>query len=99
MSTTAYLVVAVLLFLTGMAGFMVRRNLIVMFMALEIMINAAGLAFVALADHFQAMDAQVWVFFVIALAAAESAVGLALLIAIFRLRRSVDVDELAGLRG
>ncbi len=99
METQSYLIVATLIFLIGAAGFLVRRNLIVLFMSIELMLNGAALAFVTLARQHQQMDGHVFVFFIIALAAAEAAVGLSILIAVFRLRHRVNVDELSELKG
>ncbi len=93
------LIVATLIFLIGAAGFLVRRNLIVLFMSVELMLNGAALVFVTFARQHQQMDGHVFVFFIIALAAAEAAVGLSILIAVFRLRHRVNVDELSELKG
>lgn len=98
MSITAYQVVATLLFMIGASGFLLRKNLIVIFMSIELMLNGAALLFIAFARQWGRMDGHVFVFFIIALAAAEAAVGLSILIAIFRLRHRVDVDELSELR-
>jgi NADH-quinone oxidoreductase subunit K len=78
---------------------LVRRNAIVIFMAIELMLNSANLAFVAYARQFGALDGQILVFFVMTVAAAEVAVGLALIVAIFRSKASIDVDEVNLLRG
>ena len=91
------------LFTLGILGVLIRRNAIVIFMSIELMLNAANLAFIsfarALAPATEALRGHVFVFFVIAVAAAEVAVGLALIVAIFRSRRSIDVDDIASLRG
>ena len=99
MGTEAYTVVATLLFMIGAAGFLLRRNILVLFMSVELMLNAAALLFVTFARQHGQMDGHVFVFFIIALAAAEAAVGLSILLAIFRLKHRVDVDELAELSG
>ena len=99
METQPYLIVATLIFLIGAAGFMVRRNLIVLFMSIELMLNGAALLFVTFARQHEQMDGHVFVFFIIALAAAEAAVGLSILIAVFRLKHRVNVDELTELKG
>ncbi|HGY93019.1 MAG TPA: NADH-quinone oxidoreductase subunit NuoK [Planctomycetes bacterium] len=99
MGTEAYLIVASLLFLIGASGFLLRRNLLVMFMSIELMLNGAALLFVTFARHWNRMDGQIFVFFIIALAAAEAAVGLSILIAIFRLKHRVNADELSELKG
>jgi NADH-quinone oxidoreductase subunit K len=76
-----------------------RRNPIVIFMSVELMLNAANLAFVAFARAYGALNGQIFVFFVMTVAAAEVAVGLALIVAIFRTRQSIDVDEVSELKG
>ena len=93
-----YLGLSAVLFAIGAAGVLVRRNVIVIFMAIEIMLNAVNLAFVAIARHQGSMDGQVIVFFVMTVAAAEAAVGLAIIIAMFRNRETTNADELATLR-
>ena len=87
------------LFALGVVGVLVRRNAIVMFMSVELMLNAANLAFIAFARARLELSGQVFVFFVIAVAAAEVAVGLALLVSIFRSRQSIDVDQVSNLKG
>jgi NADH-quinone oxidoreductase subunit K len=87
-----------ILFAIGVAGVLVRRNIIVMFMSIELMLNAVNLAFIALARRIGSMDGQVIVFFVMTVAAAEAAVGLAIIIALFRNRETVNADELNLLR-
>lgn len=99
MSTQAYLIVATMMFLIGATGFIVRKNLLVLFMCIELMLSGAALAFVAFARQHGQMDGQVFVFFIIAVAAAEAAVGLSILIAIFQLKHRVNVDELNELKG
>lgn len=87
-----------MLFVIGVAGMILRRNLIVMFMSVELMLNAVNLAFVALGRQIGSMDGQVIVFFAMTVAAAEAAVGLGIMIAIFRNRETVDADDLNLLR-
>lgn len=94
-----YLGLSVIMFTLGVAGVMIRRNAIVIFMSLELMFNAANLAFVAFAAFYQTLDGQLFVFFVMAVAAAEVAVGLALMVVIFRTKRSIDVDQMNSLKG
>lgn len=97
-----YLTVAILLFVTGMAGFLIRRNLLVVLLSLELMLNAGALALLSFSRvHGDALgvSGQAFFFLIIALAAAESAVGLSLIIATYRLRQGVDSDELRELRG
>ncbi|MBM3878833.1 MAG: NADH-quinone oxidoreductase subunit NuoK [Verrucomicrobia bacterium] len=95
---THYLVVSLLLFCLGLFGVLVRRNLLVMFMSLELMLNAANLALVAFARYHHNLSGQIMVFFIITVAAAEVAVGLALIVALYRQRRTAHVEDLASLR-
>ena len=93
-----YLVVSALLFCLGLLGVVIRRNLIIMYMSLELMLNAANLALVAF-SHFNAdLHGQILVFFIITVAAAEVAVGLALIVAIYRKRQTTDVTDLTHLK-
>ena len=94
-----YLALSVILFTLGTLGVLIRRNSIVIFMSVELMLNAANLVFVAFARSYQALGGQIFVFFVMTVAAAEVAVGLALIVAIFRLRSSIDVDQINTLKG
>ncbi|MGH3055307.1 MAG: NADH-quinone oxidoreductase subunit NuoK [Gaiellaceae bacterium] len=93
------LVLSAVLFTIGVAGVLVRRNALVIFMSIELMLNAANLAFVAFARHMQSVDGQILVFFVMTVAAAEVAVGLAIIVNLFRLRETVFVDEVNLLKG
>jgi NADH-quinone oxidoreductase subunit K len=95
---TYYVALSAVLFSIGTAGVLLRRNAIVMFLSIELMLNAANLAFVAFARQLQSIDGQVIVFFVMTVAAAEAAVGLAIIIAVFRHRQTIDADELRLLR-
>jgi len=95
----AYLALSGFLFLVGMVGVLVRRNALVIFMCIELMLNAANLAIVAFANQLHQTDGQVLVFFVMAVAAAEVAVGLALIVNVFRARQTVYVDEVNLLKG
>ncbi len=94
-----YLVLSAVLFSIGAAGVLVRRNVIIIFMSIELMLNAANLAFVAAARQLGDMTGQAIVFFVMTVAAAEAAVGLAVILALFRNRETVYADELGILRG
>jgi len=94
-----FLVLSALLFVLGAVGVMMRRNALVMFMSLELMFNAGNLAFVTFARVHGSLEGQLVVFFVMTVAAAEVAIGLALIVAIFRSRRSIDMDELNHLKG
>ena len=89
-----YIILSAFLFVVGVLGVVISRNLIVMFMSVEIMLNAANLAMMAFSRHLGNMDGHVFVFLVMAVAAAEAAVGLAIVIAIFRNRDSVNADAL-----
>ena len=93
-----YLVLSALLFAIGALGVLVRRNIIVIFMAIELMLNAVNLTFVAFARSLGSVDGQVIVFFVMTVAAAEAAVGLAIILALFRNRETTNADEIASLR-
>jgi NADH-quinone oxidoreductase subunit K len=97
--TSYYILLSAALFSLGVLGVLVRRNAIVVFMSVELMLNAANLALVAFARDRLNIDGQVLVFFVITVAAAEVAVGLAVLVAIFRSKQTTDVDEVSSLRG
>ena len=89
-----FLVVSAIIFTLGVMGVLLRRGVITILMSIELMLNAANLAFITFARQFDHADGQIYVFFIITLAAAEAAVGLAIVIAVFRLRESTDVDEM-----
>ena len=93
-----YLALSAVLFTIGVLGVLVRRNVIIIFMAIELMLNAVNLAFVAIARSLGSIGGQVIVFFVMTVAAAEAAVGLAIILAMFRNRETTNADELATLR-
>jgi NADH-quinone oxidoreductase subunit K len=95
---TWYVVLSAALFSIGVVGVIVRRNPLVIFMSIELMLNAANLAFVAFGHRRGSLDGQAMVFFVMAVAAAEVAVGLAIIVAIFRVRRRLSVDDLSLMR-
>jgi NADH-quinone oxidoreductase subunit K len=94
-----YLALGAVLFVIGAGGMLLRRNAIVMFMSIELMLNAVNLTFVAIGRHVGDLNGQVAVFFVMVVAAAEVVVGLAIMIAVFRRRASASVDDLAVLKG
>ena len=94
-----YIALSAILFTLGAIGVLVRRNAIVIFMSVELMLNSANLAFVAFARLYNQLSGQVFVFFVMTVAAAEVAVGLALMVAIFRTKHSIDVDQMSALKG
>jgi NADH-quinone oxidoreductase subunit K len=89
----AYLVLAAILFSIGVAAFLIKRNVITIFMSIELMLNAVNLTFVAFAHMWNQISGQIFVFFVMVVAAAEAAVGLAIIIALFRARQTLNVDQ------
>jgi NADH-quinone oxidoreductase subunit K len=94
-----YVALSAILFTIGALGVLLRRNAIVVFMSVEMMLNSANLAFVAFARHLGDLDGQVLTFFVITVAAAEVAVGLALIVTIFRTKQSINIDDINSLKG
>jgi len=94
-----FLIVAAVVFIIGVAGVLIRRNALVIFMSVELMLNAVNLTFIAFAQKWGAVDGQIFVFFIMTVAAVEVAVGLALIISIFRIRSTVHVDEINLLHG
>jgi NADH-quinone oxidoreductase subunit K len=94
-----YIVLSAILFTLGVVGVLIRRNALIIFMSVELMLNAANLAFVAFSSVIKSFTGQIFVFFVIAVAAAEVAVGLALIVEIFKTKRSIDVDQMSSLKG
>lgn len=94
MPLSHYLILSAIMFAIGVAGVLLRRNAIVIFMSVELMLNAVNLTFVAFAAQLNNIEGQIFVFFVMVVAAAEVAIGLALMVAIFRVRQTVFVDEL-----
>ena len=93
MDLTHYLILSMLLFLVGAVGFILKKNIISMFLCLELMLNAVNLSFVAFARHLNQVEGQVFVFLVMVVAAAEAAVGLAITIVLFRNRNTLNVDD------
>jgi NADH-quinone oxidoreductase subunit K len=93
-----YLALGAILFTLGVAGFLFRRNLITMFMSIELMLNAVNLSFVAFSYHFKQVDGQIFTFFVMVVAAAEAAVGLAIILTVFKNRATLHVDEVASMK-
>jgi NADH-quinone oxidoreductase subunit K len=94
-----YLILSAVLFVIGGLGVLLRRNAIVIFMSIELMLNAVNLTFIAFARYLHSVEGQIFVFFVMAVAAAEVAVGLAIIIALYRNKGTVNVDEANTLRG
>jgi len=94
-----FLGLSAVMFTLGIVGVLIRRNAIVIFMSLEMMFNAANLVFVAYAAYHHILTGQIFVFFIMAVAAAEVAIGLALIVAIFRAKHNIDVDQMNSLKG
>ncbi|WP_298267171.1 NADH-quinone oxidoreductase subunit NuoK [Geobacter sp.] len=94
----SYLILSAILFSIGTIGVLTRRNAIVIFMCVEMMLNAVNLTFIALSRHLGSIDGQIFVFFVMTVAAAEAAVGLALMIAFYKNRESIDVEDIKLMR-
>ena len=92
-SSSAYLILSATIFAIGVLGVLVRRNVLVMFMSIELMLNGVNLALVALSKQLGSLDGQVLVFLVMTVAAAEAAVGLAIIICLFRNKKSINVDD------
>lgn len=100
LSLTHYLTLAAILFTIGVVGiFLNRRNLIVLLMAIELMLLAVNINFIAFSHYLNDLAGQLFVFFILVVAAAESGIGLAILVALFRNLSSIDVDDLDGLKG
>jgi NADH-quinone oxidoreductase subunit K len=97
-SLNSYLLVSAILFSLGALGVLIRRNAIVIFMCVELMLNAVNLAFIAFSKYLGNIDGQIFVFFVMTVAAAEAAVGLALMIAFYKNRESIDVEDVNMLK-
>ena len=97
--TTDFVILSAVLFILGAMGVMLKKNAILLFMSVELMLNASNLALVAFAKQWNQMEGHLFVFFVIAVAAAEVAVGLALIVAIFHSKNSINVDELHQMEG
>ena len=93
-----YLTVSALLFALGLTGVLIRRNLLIMYMSIELMLNAANLTFVAMSRFTNNLNGQVMVFFIITVAAAEVAVGLALIVALYRKRQTAHVEDLTSMK-
>ncbi len=96
---SAFLILAVVLFVLGVLAFFIKRDLLTQFMAVEVMLNAANLAFLALAKAPTKPEAQVIVFFVLTVAAAEAVVGMAIVLLVFRRRKTIRTEDVSGLKG
>ncbi|MCF6157003.1 MAG: NADH-quinone oxidoreductase subunit NuoK [wastewater metagenome] len=93
-TVTHYIVLSAILFTLGVVGVLIRRNAIVVFMCIELMLNAVNLSFVAFAHYLHSMNGQLFVFFTMTVAAAEAAVGLAIIVAVFRNKETVNIDDI-----
>ena len=94
-----YIILSLVLFVIGMLGILIRRNLLVLFMCIELMLNSVNLALITFSRVFQNLDGQILTFFVITVAAAEATVGLAIILLVYRSRKVVEIDELKSMRG
>jgi NADH-quinone oxidoreductase subunit K len=93
-----YLVLSAILFSLGVAGFMFRKNIITVFMSIELMLNAVNLSFVAFSYRLQQVNGHIFAFFVMVVAAAEAAVGLAIILTVFKNRSSLDIDDVSEMK-
>ena len=94
-----YIILSAILFTIGALGVLIRRNPLIIFMSIELMLNAGNLAFVAFSSVYKSFTGQIFVFFVIAVAAAEVAVGLALIVEIFKSKKNINIDEMNSMKG
>ena len=93
-----YLILSAILFCLGIAGFLYRRNIITVFMSIELMLNAVNLSFVTFSYQWKAVDGHIFSFFVMVVAAAEAAVGLAIILTVFKNRKSLEIDEISSMK-
>ena len=93
-----YLILSVVLFSLGVAGFLIRRNIITVFMSIELMLNAVNLSFVAFSYQLRQVDGHIFTFFVMVVAAAEAAVGLAIILTVFKNRGSLEIDDVSSMK-
>jgi NADH-quinone oxidoreductase subunit K len=93
-----YLVLSAVLFTLGVAGFLFRKNIITLFMSIELMLNAVNLSFIAFSYHFKQVNGHIFTFFVMVVAAAEAAVGLAIILTVFKNRATLNVDEVNSMK-
>ena len=94
-----YIILSAILFTIGALGVLIQRNPLIIFMSIELMLNAGNLSFVAFSNMYDSFNGQIFVFFVIAVAAAEVAVGLALIVEIFKTKKNINIDEMNSLKG
>ena len=99
MQVSGYLIVSAIIFTVGVIGVLIRLNPLVIFMSIELMLNAVNLSFITFSRYLNSVDGQMFVFLVLTVAAAEVVVGLAIIVSIFRTRRNINVDEMNILRG
>jgi NADH-quinone oxidoreductase subunit K len=97
--TSYFLILSAVLFVLGVLGFLFRKDLITQFMSIEVMLNAANLAFIAFSRSFSIIDGQVIVFFIITVAAAEAAIGLAIILLVYRQRKSIKSEDMELMKG
>ena len=93
-----YLILSVILFVIGAAGFLIRRNIITVFMCIELMLNAVNLSFLSFSHQLKNVDGHIYSFFVMVVAAAEAAVGLAIILTVFKNRATLEIDEVSSLK-
>jgi NADH-quinone oxidoreductase subunit K len=93
-----YLILSAILFCLGIAGFLYRRNIITVFMSIELMLNAVNLTFITYSYQWKAVDGHIYSFFVMVVAAAEAAVGLAIILTVFKNRKSLEIDEISSMK-
>jgi NADH-quinone oxidoreductase subunit K len=93
-----YLTLSLILFVLGIAGFLFRRNIITVFMSIELMLNAVNLSFITFSYKLKQVDGHIFAFFVMVVAAAEAAVGLAIILTVFKNRQTLEIDELSSLK-
>jgi NADH-quinone oxidoreductase subunit K len=94
-----YILLSAVIFMIGVAGFLVRRNLFIMLMSIELMLNAVNISLVAFSHYLQDMKGQIFVIFIVTVAAAEAAIGLAIIVSLFRNKQTVHADEIAEMKG
>jgi NADH-quinone oxidoreductase subunit K len=99
MEIATYIYISLAMFAVGIIGVITKRNTLILFLSIELMLNSANLLFVGFSNHWGNLTGQVWVFFVLVVAAAEAAVGVAIIINLFRAKQKVDVDQYNDLRG
>ena len=94
-----YIILSAVIFMIGAAGFLIRRNVFIMLMSIEVMLNAVNISLVAFSHYLQDMTGQIFVLFIIAVAAAEAAVGLAIIVSLFRNKATVHADKITEMKG